>query len=294
MDKPKVIFTVFAGRKENLRILLKYTDVLYKSGNINEVHLWNYTRNKMDEEWLKSKEVKEREYVEVMNVKNKNKWGEYYSYYTEEKYPNNVIIKSDDDIVFIDVEEFPKFIERRCKEEESILGFPSIINNVRAGIYQQNERILPESIEKMEMSTLSNEMEYRRLGQRTWGSGVYAARLHDFFLKDVDGWIKKSKEIKPWYVKHKIGLRFSINFFAILSKHLYVYKELVDMLKKNNDDENHITVEITKKYGKEHYVDMHFTVSHLAFFPQRSDRRLFNENEFQKRYLELATEYLKK
>jgi hypothetical protein len=49
----KVVVTVFAGRKHNLDVLLRYTSRLRELGHIDEVHLWNFTRNATDDYHLR-------------------------------------------------------------------------------------------------------------------------------------------------------------------------------------------------------------------------------------------------
>jgi hypothetical protein len=48
----KVILTCFAGRRRNMEILLAYTDELHSRGLLEEVHIWNFSRNKRDSDWL--------------------------------------------------------------------------------------------------------------------------------------------------------------------------------------------------------------------------------------------------
>jgi hypothetical protein len=50
----KNIVTVFAGREKNLKILSKYLITALELNIIQEVHFWNYTRNKEDEVYLTS------------------------------------------------------------------------------------------------------------------------------------------------------------------------------------------------------------------------------------------------
>ena len=45
----QVIFTIFAGRQPCLEILFWYLDKLLAKGLLTEVHLWDYTRAKSDE-----------------------------------------------------------------------------------------------------------------------------------------------------------------------------------------------------------------------------------------------------
>ena len=51
------------------------------------MHLWDYTREKSDEEYIE-KICQEKEHYKLMKLKNPDKkgawnWGEYYSYYSE-------------------------------------------------------------------------------------------------------------------------------------------------------------------------------------------------------------------
>ena len=50
----RVIFTVFAGRRANLEILLLYLQRALELQLVHEVHLWNFTRNEEDEHFLKT------------------------------------------------------------------------------------------------------------------------------------------------------------------------------------------------------------------------------------------------
>ena len=50
----KNIISIFAGRQKNLEILKKYLDKALELNIIDEVHIWNYTRNETDEKYIKS------------------------------------------------------------------------------------------------------------------------------------------------------------------------------------------------------------------------------------------------
>jgi hypothetical protein len=54
MTVSPTILTVFAGRKHNIDVLRKYLSVAIQKGIIQEVHYWNNTRNKEDEEYIKT------------------------------------------------------------------------------------------------------------------------------------------------------------------------------------------------------------------------------------------------
>ena len=138
----QVIFTIFAGRQPCLEILFWYLDKLLAKGLLTEVHLWDYTRAKSDEKYIE-RICQEKKYYKLMKLKNPKKkgswnWGEYYSYYseTEEYEDEDIIIKCDDDIVYIDVDKFEAFLNELTDKG---LYFPNIVNNdVCAYIQTQN------------------------------------------------------------------------------------------------------------------------------------------------------------
>ena len=437
-QQPKVIITCFAGRKKNMEVLLRYVDKLYSQGDIHEFHIWNFTRNLKDEEWLMNnfksafydsfteptldmsesyiktnsydyvdtnmlivkgnkkvikfkgehdahilltdaktnkdvaeiclggwgntksvirhckqgitttcfegqicslhksvgitlefndnntinvydngtskcilsllinvnehkdvsslklqvaswnknniwwfieKSQKEDEnthnYVKLYTVHNKNKWLEYYNHYTTKRYPNNVIIKCDDDIVFIDTKEFAQFIRRRLENKTEILAFPSIVNNGVCAYHQQNNGVLPTYIDTFPYDTFCGKL---------WADGKVCQRLHEYFTNQYQEWLNKTYNIKDSVIKHPTGHRISINFFAILSKDLYVFQQI------GNDDEHELTIRMTQDNNKQHYIDSHFTVSHLGFYKQRETG--LDENHVLNLYTQLANVYL--
>ena len=349
----KVIFTIFAGRKPNLEILFSYLQTLYKNKDIDEVHVWNFTRNLSDEEYIKDyisqnniKKVYNDETIEfkddmiidkyrinirdgsllisyinnkseteikhlyvknpesikikinknlhtsyftisyddtistiftinninnnnnnnnnnymvvkypgwkLFNVDNKKSWSEYYSYYANQsKYVgNDIIIKCDDDIVFIDTLLFKNFINRRIENQKYSLFVPNIINNGVCAYHQSQKKLIPM------------EMPYDTFYGKMVNDGKLANEIHSLFCNDMVAYLDKSRNITD-VIDHKIGDRFSINFFAILAKHLFLYKDV------GWDDEHDITVTIPKIYNSGIGIDMSMTVSHLGFSPQRS------------------------
>ena len=119
--KSRVVISVFAGREKYLRILKKYLDVLISRNEINEVHIWDYTRNDKDRDYI----FKLCEINNSYKLKTYNKtvitgydisggpWKFYYEYYlkTDEfDDEKDILIKCDDDIVFIDVNNFHRYI----------------------------------------------------------------------------------------------------------------------------------------------------------------------------------------
>ena len=209
-------------------------------------------------------------YATLFAVKNKGSWTEYYQHYTSQLYPDHVIIKSDDDIVFIDAESFDKFIEDRVADRESPLLFPSIVNNGVCVAFHKYRGYL--------VSELGYFQKENVMG-RLWGDGKLCESLHRHFVDNHERWLAKARSSNEM-IKIPIGDRISINFFAVLSKDLYIYQML------GQDDERDITVELTKRLGRKHSISMNMTVAHLAFYKQRETG--LNEKEALKMYRRLA------
>jgi hypothetical protein len=265
---PKVIWTIFAGRQNNLSIQRKYLSEMYKRGLLHEVHLWDFTRTPSDGAYLNT--AFNEEPFKVIKVANKRSWSEYYSHYTPQAYDDHIIIKCDDDIVYVDIEVFPQFILQVINDEEHCLHFPFIINNGVCAHYQQRYGVLPES----EFGLLP----YDILCGRLWNDGKLAERVHLYFMKNLD-YVKGTQ--KSDILSHPSGDRISINFFAVKTSKLAIYQAL-----KSGDDEKELTVDIPKRQNLKHAIHTNLFVSHLAFCRQRQTG--LNEGNVLQEYNTLA------
>ena len=268
--RPKIIITCFAGRKSCMSIFVQYVHQLYTLKLIDEFHIWDFVRNPQDQIWL-DQEYKLPEYAKIFRVKNKSSWSEYYDYYTKDKFPDHIIIKSDDDIVFLDTKNFGQFIKNRIERQENILAFPSIINNGVGAFFQTHLGLIPESLYKF---------IYQPAGGDLWESADLCEKLHNYFIDNKDSWLLKTENGKTYDLS--IGDRFSINFFAILSKDLDIFQEVKDW----GDDEHALTVVTTGAHHRSHYIDLSFTVSHLSF--QEQVRRGFKQEAVLAKYESIA------
>jgi len=194
--------------------------------------------------------------IALMNVSNKKVWQEYYKHYNSARYPNHIIIKCDDDVVFIDNDMFKSFIEARLKDNNHVLMFPSIINNEICSFIQAAHDLIPPYV--------LSPVVYTPNGTGVlWGSGKKAQRLHEYFLENHLDFIEKSKKIEPQIQDINFADRISINFFAIKSNDLYVFQII------GNEDESELTQCLPSIIGRGHCLYMGFLVSHLAFANQR-------------------------
>lgn len=251
--KDKIIYSIFAGRHKNLELQFKYISRMLKQKLIDEVHIWDFTRNDVDSVFIREKLCNYHKSIRVFDVKNKNSWGEYYNYYTKEKFrEGDILIKADDDIVYIDVDGFQGFINHvKNKDRKGLYVSPSIVNNgVTSHYHQKFELGLPKDI--------VGELEYATFFGRLVRDGKVANMVHDDFLKNGCG-----KYRMDVVLQHPVGDRISINFFAIMGKDFDVLQEV------GWDDEHDVSVTIPKRHGRGFDLYMDLVVAHLGFSPQR-------------------------
>lgn len=355
------IVSIFAGRKKNLEILNKYLQKALDLNIIDEVHFWNNTRNKDDEDYLKSisnlkRSSKNLDYTitpeiidnsfelmikgigahikinnyeiilgnrsvirdkdkelfsltvnnvmnteyntfkfvinDKINVYKNNKlimtanaqsmildkiifktegpghvqykttehkgfyfmdtceksWKNYYNHYAKE-FENDIIIKCDDDIVYIDLVQLPNYIDF-IKNNDYDLVFANTINNGVSAFFQQEFGLIPKQL---------MELEYPENGfcGSLWEDGKKAEKLHNYFIENYKKFVthRSNKCIE-------INTRFSINFFGYKGKN---WHKIADCY---IEDEHTLTVECVNNRQFKNMLYCDFYVSHLSFAKQ--------------------------
>ena len=401
-NNQRKIFTVFAGRKKNIDVQKKYLEKAIQMGLIDEVHYWNITRNKLDEDYLKSISNLKRSsstnynYIQInpiiinntfeLNVKTTNdihikisnrinnyeiviggwtntksvvrendveiysirttgiciptkhiniqincsnnklyvnvngeqiisvwidmfiindiyfktghgsianlkydvienkgfyfmdtcikNWSNYYTWYVDYEYTDDIIFKSDDDILFFDLKKFQKYVDFINSNNYDAV-FANIINNGVAAYFQQNKlNLIPKSL---------MELEYPIGGEcgTLWKSGIMAENLHTYFIENYLKFI--NSDFNSIY--YKIDTRFSINFFGFKGKNWYKIKDA-----GQKDDEYNLTIEGVKTKGFNNVMYADFFVSHLSFYKQEETK--INSELIRNKYEQLALVYL--
>lgn len=281
-----VILTIFAGRERYLSILSKYLNILIDRGLLHEVHLWNYARNDDDYHYVEQLAETRTEFKVFHPDKGDihkgwNQWSAYYDYYTtQDTYDDSdIIIKCDDDVVFIDVEKFERYIA--CVKHDSIY-FPNIINNdVGAFIQTQNRvhRLL------VRVNT-DNLRKYCDIPLSMKKSGPWcdkteqAEAVHHLFLAERQKFSLDIPLIEWWS-------RISINFFAMtfktMKRNFLLFKELGE-----GDDEAFLSARIIRRTDKPNVIVPFFNVVHFSFGPQWTSQL---DARFLPRYNRLADSF---
>jgi hypothetical protein len=132
-----------------MKIHLRYTQMLLNLSLVDEVHIWDICLDDLDNRALLYRFVNETndpryiifpnpQQMVHYNVTKKGQgylWEAYYHHYaTHERYKDeDIIFKTDDDTVFVDVSSFASFLSQITTPN---LYFPNIVNN-DAGLYVQ-------------------------------------------------------------------------------------------------------------------------------------------------------------
>jgi hypothetical protein len=174
-------------------------------------------------------------------------WKNYYEFYSK-GYEIEVILKCDDDIVFMDVTKFNEYIQY-VKRTDYDLVFANIINNGVCAYYQQQWGLIPREV-------LTLEFPPDGLWGSLWESGDKASRLHQYFLENYQQFLNADLPNK------EITTRFSVNFFGIRGEN---WRKIASC--HNGDDEENLTVTLVQK-GLRNVMFSNFYVSHLSFFKQ--------------------------
>lgn len=178
-------------------------------------------------------------------------WRNYYNYYNDKNFENDIIIKCDDDIVFIDLNKLPKFIEF-IKNNDYDLIFANTINNGVSAYFQQNKyNLIPKELMNLEYPN-------NGLCGSLWESGKKAEDLHNYFIENYKKFLdyEYNNEIIP------IHTRFSINFFGYKGKNWY---KIINCF---HEDEYNLTVDYVKNKQFKNILYSDFYVSHLSFCRQ--------------------------
>lgn len=149
----RAIFTVFAGRRRYLSVLMLYVRPLLESGLLHRVDLWDYCRLPPDREYLHTLGQAGSARLRVITppssdaaAKFPNKWKGYYAYYARpgELAPDDLLVKCDDDIVFIGGLHALLAYARRDAGAH-LLYYPSIVNNDVAASFQAADGLITDA-----------------------------------------------------------------------------------------------------------------------------------------------------
>lgn len=197
-----------------------------------------------------------------------HRFSSFYRFYGERSntYQEDVFIKCDDDIVYIDLAQLLAYIEQRKKCKQFFLLSANVVNNGVCAYFQGHFGKLPTPFTNMKLhrSGFAGEL---------WESGELANALHNYFLTDPSHFSYAQTVI--W------NQRISINFISWMGGDAQYFPDLT------TDDEPQLSTSIRKRAKKINAIYGPLVVSHLSFDIQ-SRQKEFRMQDLLERYWKLA------
>lgn len=285
-----VYFTIFAGRKRYLSILKQYLDVLLAKQQVTEVHLWAFTKDEADLQYMRElANAPNSKYIIFYPANPHKQWEHYYDYYYRTAQENDIVIKCDDDVLFLDLAGFDTFLAELDTEH---VHFPSIMNNDICAYFQQKHSI---------HNAVSDDWMCRmEMSQRHHGNGHVptnwymhkecAVAVHSRFLDSMQGQRAVDGELCPFARKGVVceyGNRISINCLAAKGAGI---RRFFGHLRTENVDDEFMVGRLPALEKTMHQIHMGFVVEHFQFAPQADGGAL--DREWLDKFAQLAPFYL--
>jgi hypothetical protein len=277
---------------------------------IQEVHLWDFTRDHVDKKYLKILEKSHARYKlfgfhnssELLTEENRlSRWLSYYEHYSAPSSSSSssplsdddILIKCDDDIVYLSLASFQQYLSLIRSSSSSPgppsqcnLFFPNIVNNDVCAYIQTNYSVhdlLPHHDINPEYLVYAYPDPLTGYTQHvSWFlNSEKALDIHHDFLSNPDKYhsMPSSPDLIPW------NSRISINFFGATGRNIrHSYRLL---LENSRDDERYLTSDILPLLNKSNCIVPSFVVSHYSFQGQRNGYRESNLRELLPSYYQL-------
>lgn len=265
------IFSVFCGRERYMKILSMYIDRLLQLNTIDEVHLWDFIKNENDRAYINNLCKKEKYFLKKPDNSTGGKWDGYYNYYSKNLNNNDILIKCDDDIVYIDVETFEDYLS---SVKNGSFYYPNIVNNDVCAFYQQKYNVhnlfdytenLKNWSKKLQLINDYATPLTGGFGKKTKGwfeSFEKASKCHKMFLENPDRFKLYSKPLENY------ASRISINMFACTG--VTAKKHFIKVITGDNNNRFRGNDEmiISGKSKAGNIINLNNTIVHFQFGPQ--------------------------
>jgi hypothetical protein len=275
-------FCVFLGREKNLKILHSYIEFALENKIIKEYYMYNFSRNINDnnfiiEEYNRLIKIYPKQifiYHNINTKRIKQDWSPFYKNIAN-SFINDIIIKCDDDILFIDMEALKYAIIDRINDKISFIIHSNCINNGVCAYYQKE---------------LFNHIKEQLNIYPTGGIlGVIFEKpelsyvMHNQFTNDL---LKDFTSIHKYFIKNEyIKTRISINFILINGIDAKYLSEIT------TDDEYEVSSFIPELLNRPNKINGTFITSHLSYTFQ--DKIMLNRNDIYDKYFKIKEYYIK-
>jgi hypothetical protein len=281
----KIKFFVFLGREKNIKIQHIYIQLLLNENIIDEYHMFDFSRKEKDKIFILNEYnrlsniyninnnlkiyLHNNDYENYENIKKTN-WNPFYKYIYETSHENDVIIKCDDDILFIDIYSLKNAIYDRFSDKYSFLIHSNCINNGVCAYYQKD--LFPKLKDKLNIYPKGGILGI------LFEKPEIAYVIHDLFVKDL---INNIYNINKYIIDDVyIHTRISINFILINGRDTKYFKDI------EFNDEYELSSYIPEKLLRPNKIKGNFITSHLSYSFQ--EKVLLSKDDLLNLYMKLV------
>lgn len=176
MSDPNVILYAFWGRKENIELQLPFIHRILRDHPNVEFHGWNLSQNDADDEYISETIRFDQNYPERLRVRNEfaglpagDGWNKVWEYYTDSAFSDDIFVKIDDDVVFIETGKFGDLINA-VDANRGYITSPYVINN---GACLKVDSVLRDQFDKLGVPQLDVHLH-----------AEFAEMCHEYFIED--------------------------------------------------------------------------------------------------------------
>ena len=248
----------------------------------------------IDEKYFNSIKIKSLSNSETFwdykEVKNKNiklydtihrargGWYEMFKYYLD--YDFDILLKMDDDIVYLDIERFDEFINY-IKLFEKNITFPNMVNHAISLFYNNKYDLVPDSLIKEKYQKKNSPMDIFNY----YTDGNEGIKIHEYFLNNIDKFTHNN--LNPVVLN---GFRPSICAFGITKESFIKVYAPRTIWPKSGESYNYLFDDERYSDGLlNNYLYPRFICIHYAFGPQRAHGL---GDQFLEKYKNLSNKYI--
>jgi hypothetical protein len=279
-----VKFCVFLGREKNMKILHNYVELCLQNSIFNEYHMYDFSRNINDHNFIKSEynrlnlifnsKIFLHNFNENKFEKIKTDWNPFYKELYQNTNENDVIIKCDDDILFIDIYSLKNAINDRIKDKKSFLIHSNCINNGVCTYYQKD--IYPKIKDKLNIYPTGGIMGI------LFEKPEIAYAIHNQFTNDL---LIDLENLSKYIIDDIcINTRISINFILINGIDTKYFKNIT------YNDEYELSSFLPEKLGRYNKIKGDLITSHLSYSFQ--EKIILNKDYILNDYKKLMEKFI--
>lgn len=307
----RLILFQFAGRQANMEVQRPYLDAILRAHPTAELHLWDLTRNAADARYLQTLDGAHEGRVRVRGdlhpghpiecmypngypggtphrprgwrpcvcLKHKPPYEKpWKSYAEDDSYADAVFVKIDDDVLFLETDNFPHLVGPLVKHPDRIIS-ANVVNNAVCAKYLRGGE-MQDMREKFDLGSPSRPF-YDRDWWELHTEAEFASFSHAQFLSSMP-FTNMRRSWKPEYVRTRPGEAVSINCVAMTHPTL---RRVAGMMGVRLGDEGAVDRCLP-------WIALSFRAAHLAFGPQEKAMGPALLDQIRGEYTNLRKEYL--